>query len=345
MNHPPLVDKPNKPRKTRLVLLIALLSLLLIAGGVFAVLYFGKLGPFKPNEPATNCEQALALIEAGEPKKAHELLAGLSARTEEEEALLQKLVFLPTKITVENFDKTKTRTILFTYDENGRLLTAENYAPNGALTKRLYLYDQSSGQVTEETFYPNGYNPTCYLLYDENGRLQTKKCYADQKWDATYTYTYNEQGLLSNCQEERPIDRESTTSYAYKFDAKGNVLTQKEVKTTGESTDTSYFLTTFSLTYDDYGRLAARRIRPDGKTNQICTYSYDENKNVSTERREFPQDSYFYTITYTYSDSCVYYPNGAPENIRRTIDELPLAPIVPTEDNDLALSHKVGSSS
>ncbi len=244
--------------------------------------------PSAGNNDPNNCARALELLNQGKTAEAHALLYNLKNRTEEEEALFSKIVYLPTTKTNIFSDGDK-EGISFTYDQNGNPLKSDAYSTGNYSCIHNYTYNadktvtlteyESDGQTVWKDYY-------CIYTYNSAGNLLYKKHYLENdELYRTNAYTYDEQGRLLI---EETASNSSYQRTVYSYDQNGNILTRTFTLPDGSTQKDSY-------TYDTEGRLL---------TDESGTkYTYDANGRVLVE--EFVRGE---KVVYTYDTegNCIF---------------------------------------
>lgn len=161
---------------------------------------------------------------------------------------------------------------VYTYDENGHLLTANYTAHDGYVASYTYLYDEKGNNTKQ--IYVDAYSTYEYLMtYDENGNMLSQVLLYDGEVESmNIVATYSDNGMLvrevctyydgsqesldynydasGKCTKVVFTDANGENIYDYTYDEYGNVI--KEVYTSFDGT-VQYVNTKYELVYIPYG--------------------------------------------------------------------------------------------
>ena len=228
--------------------------------------------------------------------------------------MLEKFVFVPTKLTEEHSDSGQNIVTTYTYDEAGRLLeekmtgnsqwnTPVNkqdtyvYDPDGRVVKRTYCHDNHTF-IETYTYNDNGDELTySYFLdgdeeafsrrvstYDDRGNLiKQENIDGFDEWDNyTLTYTYDEQDRILT--RTRIGYSDNATVYTYVYDEEGNYYYSTPDKTTTNYYDKNDRLIKTELVNNETGKVQyLEEFRYDDKGNEVYNRTlYDDSETVHT---------------------------------------------------------------
>ncbi len=277
-------------------------------------------------------------IEAGEFRAAYNLLK--ENDSEEAAALLQRFVFLPSRITEGGNE------IRYTY-EDGKLVNKYVATAGEYWMNTDYTCTADGNLLTADVEDSGFYNYKITYTYDEQGRMLAKDSiqvtnYDSQTWTKE-TYTYDDQG---RCVLTETITSEGArTKSTYTYNVYGDVIKEVIDTSDGEYTEITYTYNRdddgmvqkkamgssngdwaqWLYTYKD-GLLAtmtstAHYAELDVTEESVEEYVYDVDGNLLIKQGEYSEGIYS-GIETGYSYVLHYYPNGAPlwvENFEDTM--------------------------
>ena len=152
---------------------------------------------------------------------------------------------------------------VYTYDEQGYLLTANYTGHDGYVASYTFLYD-NKGNNTKQ-IYKDEYGTYEYLMtYDENGNMLSQVVLYDGEFEVmNIVKTYNENGMI--IKEVCTFDDGSQEYLDYYYDANGNCIKNVFTDSSGE--------TVYDFTYDEHGNVI----------KEICTGSDGSVQYVNTK--------------------------------------------------------------
>lgn len=160
--------------------------------------------------------------------------------------------------------------------------------------------------IDAKTDEPQLSDRSCYhYLYDEKGNILKKATYKTEKGILSdfCMYTYNADGTEKDHAEYNSLlsDECKKAFYeCYKYDSKGNVTNHKVFKSSGDlCKDTSY-----KYKYDGSGNMVSKTVKDalDEDLDEKYTYTYDDKGSLVTEKIEV-SPSVIYEHQYTYDDN------------------------------------------
>ena len=178
-------------------------------------------------------------------------------------------------------------TISYSYDADGRLLSAGDY-PDGTLDDFTY---NNLGQATTLTESVPGMDPLIYLYqgFDADGN-RTQLALQDE-WNSPYddfvnTYNYNSLNQMTQVVQQSatsfyswpPSTDEVTVNLTYNADGQFNTISRYDSATVNDST----LITKSAYTYDSAGRLYTLNYTNGSTTFAGYTYGYDADSRLHT---------------------------------------------------------------
>ena len=251
----------------------------------------------------------------GDYESAYEAL--LAGDKEADEADADKFLVLPTAVECDDRDGKFTatftyddkglltkvdipkeylpETIVYTYDDNGNILTKSHTKGSGDPDVTTYTYDDKGNCLTAESVY-SGRTVTLAYTYDDNGRVLTETDTTVSTWNGTevtvYTSVYDDNGNLLSRKTASGNGKE------YTYDAENRLLT--DIDTYGEDGPRNRR----TYTYGEDGRLAKERwdslSDEDWWTEK--TYGYDTNGTQYTKLYSDGGDTEAYTYAQKFDD-------------------------------------------
>ncbi|MDE5583383.1 MAG: hypothetical protein K2J08_06740 [Ruminococcus sp.] len=176
--------------------------------------------------------------------------------------------------------------------------TATIYNSHGFFEKIVNIFDENDNVLINLVYISeNGEPPTSWTIYtyDTDNRLIKEDFYCNNRLLNYTEYEYDENGIIISDTEYYNINndevQEIRTEYIYNDNG---ILSAKQ--TYQQNGNKSY---SYHYEYDEQNRLIKENF--NGRINSCCSYSYDENGNISEKT-----DNGEYGITvayYTYDDN------------------------------------------
>ncbi|MBE6976118.1 MAG: hypothetical protein E7439_02835 [Ruminococcaceae bacterium] len=191
-------------------------------------------------------------------------------------------------------DDTLDGTVIYTYNENGDVLTVKS-----SYNDVRYTYDEE-GKCISWCFLNSDGTPreTYQNTYDEKGNRISVRIYNGDKTapDSGTDWVYDDQGNL--LEERRYLDGEVYIAFKYTYDEAGRLLTEDQENRGQPFTGSTY-------TYNAAGNeiLRTSYLHENGQRyNSSITWTYDENENL-LERKDigWQGDVNLLVATYDYN--------------------------------------------
>lgn len=219
-------------------------------------------------------------------------------------------------------DNTETRRTVYTYDENGNLLTEQKYDNGKETSRTIYTYDENGNLLTEQDFNKDKeVNRTVYT-YDGNGNPLTKQAFRNDKETSrtVYTYdalnhlvqkanvsdktilseyTYNDSGELIQ-EIDYNVTSNDYSTHNYKYSQNGDLMH----KSVSFSYDNSFYTEDYEYSCDEAGKLLQKtcyNFSNQGSYIDDYKYEYDQDGDLTTiYHRSSPDDEYLPYTSYIY---------------------------------------------
>lgn len=197
-----------------------------------------------------------------------------------------------------NSDSLLTQRMLFTYDEDNRLIRNDyfDYSAISSESDSSYFilsYDTDGRVVKEEVYYNNKLNSFSEKSYNSNGDITLYQSYrqGSKVAESRYEYVYNNEDRKT---EEKQLSNETLISTMHwKYDSAGRT-------TSVETMDGKYILSE-TYRYDSKNRLVEEVLAPSGPSmKRITTYKYDGNDNMVELAQKTEEGNILKSCTYTY---------------------------------------------
>jgi len=225
---------------------------------------------------------------------AYRLLSAIENKTEEQQELLGKFLFVRTAASSEAGN-----TAELIYSEDGLWLSEEYHYPNGAWNKTAYTYDDAANLIKEVFTNSAGMNRTIDYTYDARGNCLTENTFeAEDNW-SNVTRTYDEKGNMLSERTDSQYSSPDLNWYLqeYTYDANSRVVRSV---TTSSYDD---YATTTVYTYDEQGNLV--REEYDNGRGELCTtvFTHDALGNVLTRYCSYKVSKFWEKYVYTYDEN------------------------------------------
>ncbi len=189
-----------------------------------------------------------------------------------------------TTVTTGSGDDTFTEE-LFTYDDDGKLLTDEIRSAYGT-TVYSYTYDERGDYTRIETVYPDGSGGATEYVRDEEGQLLRWR-FVNLDGAEEYAYEYEYEG--GQKVRETYVAGDYRTVTAYTYDERGNLISRR--------TEDSGWISENTFTYDEENRILSS-VYYNGCDLFTTINAYDaEGRLLHTEYTSPDED---HTLDYTY---------------------------------------------
>ncbi|MBE6607046.1 MAG: RHS repeat protein [Ruminococcaceae bacterium] len=175
-----------------------------------------------------------------------------------------------------DFDYLSTRfTVDYTYDENGKLITALETSSNGSEYRVDYIYDENGRLIREDEIIDDGMVTIVEYAYDESDKILKETNYYNEY---VIDYTYDAKG---NLVEEKRSGKSASLDYTYEYIYDENGLLVRENQLSYFGSVSKEVKITVDYTYDDAGNLI-KKILDYKRYGMIYTrtYLYDTNGNL-----------------------------------------------------------------
>ncbi len=246
-------------------------------------------------------ENAWVLVQNGDCEAAYKLFEELGDYKDAKE-LLERFAYMPVKMSVEDWYYTQTTE--FSYNDKGlpiKLVNTVIRKNTSETTVYIYTYDENGNMLSEVKTAPDGKTYNYHYTYDNNGNLIEMNYSNSSNQTSKDVYTYDDNGVLLQYVNTNLGGR--TTTCVYTYDSNGNLI--KDVQTSkGSQPDSEVIMEIYEYVYDAHGNLV-KEILPaiDGAPADYGNvYTYDSKGNL-TKIVKVASDGKTEMYEYTYDDN------------------------------------------
>jgi len=285
-------------------------------------------------------QKAQAEISKGDYAAAYLLIK--DAKGPEVDALRKNFLFVPVNM-YEYTNEEDWERFEYTYTAEGYLETYAVTQEGNGFDMNYRYQNNANGDVVVETWYSSTDGDKLgqeNFEYDAQRNITKIECPGSSGY--IFEYTYDAKGLMLTRTDRYPKNN-SWYLYEYTYDSYGNNTSLHYTTSNGKDQ-----LTEYAYTYDSAGRMTSMvRTSPDGYVYQE-TYQYDEKGHLVEDGCKYDEngylteqpnglghvsyyeyDDYGNLVNYTntkgekkaYTWKLYYYPNGAPQVIRREAEK------------------------